>query len=361
MKNILVTFGLVIFVVALGQAYGNSGELYFEELQKLLEHFSCPDLEDYSLPLFDYRGRMVGQVMGCHWNENVYEFVVIGDRILGIGMGNYLHALVEEAKSLACQTLTRRFGNGVRVVEVRLVYSNPLLFFIQVFYDHGGMMFNDLYLRFDSLRFTLDGCKENMLPEQSDAGLVSLEKKVWFEISYEFPYWEYYLSSFSNVVVTLADYWKFKSWIKMPIYPEEPDLMLLNAHLMMQDVDMLRRKCKCENSESGTASIVEQFINARGGNVKVFPQRFSFSTANMEEVIQFLTSSLDQPLLLEIEGVCYNFYGILLGYFTHSRGFFLNCIVPTKVIQGTRWERYFLNAAVPRSWVVYQIVEKHGE
>ncbi|NSW76552.1 MAG: hypothetical protein HPY68_07225 [Candidatus Atribacteria bacterium] len=371
MKRFTVFFLVVLasFWVCFQLGATNIPVFVAQELGSLLKKISLGLDWSYRLPLFDCRDQMIGEVVGYRGARDVsYEFVFVKNQLIGIGLGEYLSRVLGESKRLAHETLVSHFGDRAKVLDTHLTYINPISFWIRIIYNYGDKVLNDLYLKGDSLRFTLAECEE----KEMDWGSTSLpteslplpkESFSWVEVRHDFPFWEYYLSSFSNAVVTLADYWKEQNIIKIPIYPDDPDFLLTNVHLMMQDVEMLRRKCACEQSESGVSAILEKFINARGGSVRVVAKTVSLENdfpSSIQEVERLIRLA-DQPFLFEWRGSWYTNYGIAVGYVCSEDGFFISSLLPVKSIDGTMWKRYLFRLIPGHHLRIYEISTESGE
>lgn len=340
-----------------------------QELESLLKKISLGLEWSYRLPLFDCQDQTIGEVVGYRGAEDVsYEFVFVRGRLVGIGLGEYLSRVLGESKRLAYETLASRFGDQAKVLDTHLTYINPISFWVRIIYNYRDKVLNDLYLKSDSLRFTVAECGEREpdwegVPFTKEFLSVSEEGFSWVEVHHDFPFWEYYLSSFSNAVVTLADYWKKRGIIKMPIYPDDPDFLLTNVHLMMQDIEMLRRKCACEQSEDGISAILEKFINARGGSVRITMKTVSLENdfASSIQEVKRLIRLADQPFLFEWRGSWYTNYGVAVGYVSSGGGFFISSLLPLKPIDGTTWQRYLFRLIPGHHLRIYEISTESGE
>lgn len=336
-----------------------------EELRMLLEDSHAFSMPRYELPLFDCSDRLIGEVLGYEGKAAHYEFIFIGGQLVGIGIGDYLRNLLNVSKTMAQETLDSHFDHKAKFLESRLTYMNPVSFWVRIFYHYGDAVLHDLSLQTGSLRFTVAECGE----QSGEWGTLTLGDGVsfamdtfsWFEIQHDFPVWEYYLSSFSNAVVTLADYWKSKGFIKIPIYPSDPDFLFTNIRLMMQDVEMLRRRCGCEDTEVGVSEILEKFVNARGGSVKVVVRDKSSPEGQGESLkvhdLERILRVRNQPLLFECRGGSVSHYGIITGYFKTKEDFFVICLLPMRSINGARWERYLFKWSTARHLRIYEVFQ----
>lgn len=224
----------VIIVVLLLSSWAYADIMYFlsEELKSLLAKTSLKSSSTYEIPLFDCCNKLTGKVIGCKEGGTTdYEFVFHNNRLIGIGLGGYLREVLMESKELAQKTLSNHFGDKAKFLDAHLIYISPVSFWIRITYKYGDKVFNDLYPKSDSLRFTLGECEEENADKKDtlfarDGAVGSNQNFSWVEVQYDFPLWEYYLSSFSNAVVALADYWKFQDIIKAPIYPDDPSFFI---------------------------------------------------------------------------------------------------------------------------------------
>jgi hypothetical protein len=342
-----------------------------EELESFLQKVDRDSSFNYIIPLFDCRDRVVGAVKGFKGDRGAYyEFVFHGDQLVGIGLGGYLQKVLMEAQELTLETIGSHFGDKAEFLDAHLIYVSPVSFRVRIFYRYGDTVLNDLYLKSDSLRFTLAECLGTSLTQENDRLREEEVSKPdqgfsWVEVRYNLPFWEYYLSSLSNAVVTLADYWKSRGVIRVPIYPDDANFLLTNVRLMMQDVEMLRRKCACESIEIGVSEILEKFIDARGGSVKVV-SRDTFSKGGERPLlgtkdIKRLVELENQPFLFECRSRMDTNYGIGIGYLSTSKGFFVESLLPTKSIDGVRWERYFFRWAATPYLRVYEVYTESEE
>ncbi|MEN3186192.1 MAG: hypothetical protein ABDK92_06090 [Atribacterota bacterium] len=300
--------------------------------------------------------------------DTPYEFVFVGDQLIGVGLGEYLSKVLEESKRLAHEALMSRFGDQVKVLDIHLTCISPVSFWVRIIYSYEDKILDDLYLKSDSLHFTLAECSGQNL-DWENVSLVTESPPLsagdfsWIEVRHDFPFWEYYLSSLSNAVVTLADYWKAKGFITMPIYPDDPHFLLTNIHLMMQDVEMLKRRCACEQSETGVSEILEKFINARGGSVRVVTKTVSLedNVASSIQDVERLIRLENQPFLFELKGNWNTSYGIAVGYVSSRNGFFISTLLPVKPVGETMWKRYFFRLTPGYILKIYEISTESGE
>ncbi|MEI6157188.1 MAG: hypothetical protein WCP87_02340, partial [Atribacterota bacterium] len=321
---------------------------------------------DFDIPLYSVQGRVIGQVISTRIHGLEYELIYVHGHLIGIGEGEYLKTVFLESEKMFRSTLQSRYGEKVEAIHRRLIFINPLSFIINGTYTYEGKVINDLNLHCNSFIMSLfpwdDFSGELHFETQSS----SFRGVSFHEVTFPLPSYEYYLSDFSTCLLMLADYWRSKDWIRMPLPPDDSRYFLVNLHLMIQDVDRLRRKCNCEKDSKSTSEIIRLFIQARGKNVgiqigeKNIPDGSeSFSFEDIKRIIQ----DEDQPYLMEISsfGKFVN-YGIVNGYLEIPDGEYVECVFPVALRGERRWQRYFFKWDEGYdSFKIYQITGRAGE
>ena len=363
MKTLIrILFVALLFVVSWMSVASSQGALsdsFFNSLadQTLNKNSSC------GIPLYDINSQLIGRVVSDTIDGRSCELIFTNDQLTAFGIGGYLTTAFTQSAEVMEKTLTSRYGDQAKLIDRHLIMIHPLMFVIQGIYNYQGKIINDLILKCNSFIFTLKGDDDSPSERRgsiNQPGLPLDHQRVSFEI----PIYQYYLSDFSTCVLMLANYWRHESWIKTQLHPEDSRYFLVNLHLTMHDVEMLRRKCHCENDPKSIAEIIASFIKARGGEVKVEVLEANHSNLekNTFQMIKDMIRRTDQPCLIEISSKNgYSAYAILTGYAQIPRGEFIECIFPTPFLGEKTFQRYFFKWNESYDVLkIYQIIDRSG-
>jgi len=297
------------------------------------------------IPVYDVHSRLIGELISIEVDGVACELLFYKDTLIAFGQGEFLRTSYVQSEDAMKQTLNIRFGGQARLIERRLTMIHPLMFIVQGSYRYQGKIIDDLILRCNSSIFTLKSDNGSSF-EWIDSPRQIVFPLESHRVSYQVPSYQYYLSDFSTCVLMLSNYWRSMSWIKTGLHPEDARYFLVNLHLMMQDVEMLKRKCQCEDDPISVADILRTFIKARGGNVKIEVWEANPSDLPEKEPYQMIKAligrSSDQPFLMELSSRSgERAYAILNGYAQIPQGEFLECIFPTSFLGEKTYQRYF--------------------
>lgn len=349
--TLLLTFfaslsALFIFVPAFCQEK-NEGALWKEVIREVGLNNIKPA---YVIPLYSLEATLIGRVEGYEIDDKVYEFIFLGahpEHFFGLGRGSFLRDIYDKASSLAANTLALHFGREAEVIGKRLIYANPISFYVQVIYRYRGKEFQDLFLQAGSLRFAL--LDKDVVPKGDPAFLkfvdLELEKNFYHErIDYPFVWRPLYISDFVTSVIILSDFWSGEGFITVPLYPRDPFYAEINFRLMAKDLEMLQRTCACEDKPKGVADIIAAFINARSQRkvkIKVWQKDLNGARLDGYELSFARIKSwveAKSPLLMQISLGRFNSFAILQGVLSTGDKNYIQCFFPTK--EGG-WDTYF--------------------
>jgi len=363
MNTLIRILFVALFFVGSGMSIASSQETLSDRFFNSLTDQTLNQNSSSGIPLYDINSQLIGQVVSNTIDGRPCELIFTNGQLTAFGMGGFLTIAFTQSVEVMEKTLTSRYGDQAKLIDRHLTMIHPLMFVIQGIYNYQGKIIHDLILKCNSFIFTLKGDDDS-----SSERRVSINQPVlpfdYRRVSFEIPIYQYYLSDFSTCVLMLANYWRHVGWIKTQLHPEDSRYFLVNLHLMMYDVEMLRRKCRCENDSKSIAEIIASFIKARGEEVKVevLEANHSSPEKNTFQIIKDMIRRTDQPYLIEISSKNgYSTYAILTGYAQIPKGEFLECVFPTPFLGEKTYQRYFFKWNEGYDVLkIYQIIDRSG-
>lgn len=352
---------IVIFIFGcyIGLSWGGSQQEdpFFENFEKELENGKNLS----GIPVYFGNTQRIGSLKYTKIDGKSVEYLYYKDTLIAFGQGEFLSTSLVSSQELMKRTLKQRYGDSAQLLEQRLIMINPLKYIIQGSYNYQGKIIDDLIYQCHSGIFTL---RKFFEPETEGSKIANpkFSSLEYWQTSHPLPVYQFYLSDFSTCLVMLANYWKTMGWIKTQLHPDNERYFIVNLHLMIQDVEMLRRKCQCDDDPKSIGEIIKSFLRARGSDVNI-----EIWESNSQEQITFnqfkeLFRRIDQPCLMELSSNEKNgVYAVLKGYAQIPQGEFLECVFPTPYLGEKTYQRYFFRwDEVGKSLKIYYIMNPSG-
>ena len=361
--------GLLIFLIIAFLVGGGIGLVWCQVQQpdSFIENIILNLTNDNlinEIPLYDINGLLTGYLKSTQINGKTAELIYYKNSLIAFGQGEFLSTSYDFSKERMKNTLNQRYGNKAQLLDQRLIMIHPLKFVIQGRYLYQGKVIDDLIFQCQSSIFTLKDFSQPQYERVMKNHSMKGPSDYW-RVSYQLPIYLFYLSDFSTCLLMLADYWRSMGWIKTQLHPDDERYFLVNLHLMMQDVEMLRRKCQCDDNPKNMAEIIRSFIKARGLDVQVNvweADALKSSEINSFHQIKKLIQNINQPCLMELSSKNeYATYAVLTGYAQILQGEFLECVFPTPYLGELTYQRYFFRWQEEYDNLkIYQILNPSG-